>query len=125
MILGIDVVFIHAKNPEELAKWYKETLDIEIGHKTPDLGWQEFELDENRPRTRFAIDYGGPDPSDVEKQPIIISFGVKDIYEAIEILEQKGVSFFGKNKIQDVGPTLVSTFKDPEGNWIQISQRKE
>ena len=124
MILGIDVVFVHAQNPEKLAQWYKDILDIEIGYKTPDLGWQEFALVENRPVTRFAIDYGGPNPSEVEKQPIMISFGVANIQDAIESLEQKGVSFFGENKINDVGPTLVATFKDPEDNWIQLSQRK-
>ncbi|MHA1355887.1 MAG: hypothetical protein ACTSPK_13495 [Candidatus Heimdallarchaeota archaeon] len=40
-------------------------------------------------------------------------------------MEEKGVEFYGKNKIQDVGPTLVATFCDPEGNWMQLSQRKK
>ncbi len=61
MILGIDVVFIHAKNPKKLAQWYKEILEIDIGYSTPDLGWQEFELPRNNLSTRFAIDYTGTD----------------------------------------------------------------
>ena len=60
----------------------------------------------------------------VEQQPIILSFKVENIEEAIEKLEKKGIEFFGTQNINDVGPTLVSTFQDIEGNWIQISQRK-
>ncbi|NHJ46711.1 MAG: hypothetical protein FK733_02875 [Asgard group archaeon] len=124
MIIGIDVVFIHVKNPEKMTKWYVEKLGLEIGFSTPDKDWQEFSLDENRPTTRFALDYGGPDPSKVEQQPIMISFKVENIFDAIKYLGLKGVKFLGKDIISDVGPTLVATFQDPEGNYLQISQRK-
>jgi len=125
MILGIDVVFIHAKDPVKLSNWYKEVLEIEIGFQTSDFSWQEFKFSEERPSTRFAIDYGGENPSEVEKQPIIISFKVNDIHGVVEKLEKKGIKFYGKNRINDVGPTLVAAFQDIERNWIQISQRKE
>lgn len=124
MIIGVDVVFIHVKNPEKMAKWYHEKLGLEIDQKTPDLGWQEFNLKGERPVTRFALDYGGPNPSQVEQQPIVVSFKVANIESAVEELEKRGIEFFGEDKIFDVGPTLVATFKDPEGNFLQISQRK-
>ena len=124
MIIGVDVVFIHVKNPEEMANWYKETLGIDLEHKTPDSEWQEFKLDEKRPPTRFALDYGGPNPSKLEQQPIVISFRVFNIETAVEELEKKGIEFYGDQKIFDVGPTLVATFQDPEGNFIQLSQSK-
>ncbi|MBK5114498.1 MAG: VOC family protein [Candidatus Heimdallarchaeota archaeon] len=124
MIIGVDVVFIHVKNPEKMAEWYQEKLGLEIDHKTPDLGWQEFKMGDERPITRFALDYGGTNPSQVEQQPIVISFKVSNIKSAVEQLEQKGIEFFGEEKISDVGPTLVATFKDPEGNFLQLSQRK-
>ncbi|NHJ33001.1 MAG: hypothetical protein FK732_09065 [Asgard group archaeon] len=124
MIIGVDVVFIHVKNPEKMAKWYQEKLGLKINHKTADLGWQEFKMKADHPSTRFALDYGGPNPSQVEQQPIVISFKVLNIKTAIEQLEKKGIEFLGENKIQDVGPTLVATFKDPEENYLQLSQRK-
>jgi predicted enzyme related to lactoylglutathione lyase len=124
MIKGIDVVFIHVKNPKLMAKWYKEKLGLKIGFSTPDKGWQEFYLDENRLATRFALDYGGEDPSPIEKQPIIISFKVEYIEIAVKKLERKGVEFLGENKIIDVGTSLVATFQDPEKNYLQLSQRK-
>ncbi len=125
MILGIDVVFIHSKNPELMADWYQEKLGLEIENTTSDLSWQEFALSEKRFPTRFALDYGGSNPSLVEQQPIIISFKVADIHKAVNELEKRGVFFPGSQKVFDVGPTLVATFKDPEGNYLQISQRKE
>ena len=125
MIEGIDVVFIHVKNPEKMAKWYEEKLGLKISYKTSDLSWQEIELDSNRRPTRFALDYAGSKPSKIEQQPIIISFRVSDISKVVEKLEEKNVEFVGENKIFDVGPSLVATFIDPEGNYLQLSQRKE
>ncbi|MHA1121256.1 MAG: VOC family protein [Candidatus Heimdallarchaeota archaeon] len=108
-----------------MAKWYQEKLGLKIDQKTPDLDWQEFTLENERPQTRFALDYSGPNPSQVEQQSIVISFKVANIKTAVEELEKKGIEFFGEEKIFDVGPALVATFKDPEGNFLQLSQRKK
>ncbi len=124
IIIGIDVVFIHTKNLVKLAKWYKETLGLEISFSTPDLHWQEFSFEKNDFPTRFALDSIGEKPSEVEKQSIIISFKVADINDAIEKLESKGIKFYGVEKINDVVPTLITTFQDIDGNWIQLSQHK-
>ena len=45
------------------------------------------------------------------------------IHAVVERLESKGIEFFGKKKIVHEGQTLFATFKDIEGNYIQISQR--
>ncbi|MDF1538305.1 MAG: VOC family protein [Candidatus Thorarchaeota archaeon] len=124
MITGIDVVFLHVQDPIMMAEWYRETLGVEMGFQTPDLHWQEFELDANRPPTRFGFDHVGGTVSSVEQQRVMISFGVKDIHQLIDNLEEKGVHFYGDPKIVDVGPTLFATTRDPEGNWLQFSQRK-
>jgi catechol 2,3-dioxygenase-like lactoylglutathione lyase family enzyme len=124
MITGIDVVFIHVRDPVKMAEWYRNTLGIDIGLQTPDLHWQEFQLKENRPPTRLGLDHVGDQPSLVEQQSVMISFGVDDIHLFVENLEEKGLQFYGTPKIIDAGPTLFATTKDPEGNWIQLSQRK-
>ncbi len=71
------------------------------------------------------MDYGSPNPSPVEQQPIIISFKVENIEIAVNKLVKKDVEFVGKSKIFDVGPTLVVILMDPEGNFLQLSQRKK
>jgi catechol 2,3-dioxygenase-like lactoylglutathione lyase family enzyme len=124
-ILGIDVVFIHTKNPVKLAQWYKEHLGLEIGFSTSDMHWQEFDFNQDISTTRFALDSIGEEPSEVEEQPIMISFKVADIEDSVKKLESKGVEFYGKEKINDVGPTLIAIFQDLDGNWIQISQKKQ
>lgn len=32
IILSIDVVFLHTKNPDKLAQWYKEVLNIDVSN---------------------------------------------------------------------------------------------
>ena len=56
MINGIDVVFIHVKDPKMMAEWYMETLDLEISLQTDDFHWQEFNIPSSVEKTRFALD---------------------------------------------------------------------
>lgn len=122
MIKGIDVVFIHVKDPK-LAKWYMEALDLEISFQTDDLHWQEFNIPSSVNKTWFALDF----PSNTDgpnQQSTMISFSVDDIKSGVQVLEKNGVSFVSDPIIMDVGFSLVTTFMDPEGNSIQLSQRK-
>ena len=122
MIEGIDVVFLHARKSETTANWYRETLGLSTAFQTPDLSWHEFNMPSGSP-ARFAIEHASGDLSKVELQPIMVSFRVKDIKVAVNSLEAKGVTFYGNPKIRKEGQSLFATLKDPEGNWIQLSQR--
>ena len=120
MITGIDVVFIHTPH-SELGAWYAEVLGLPRGYG--DSHWQEFSLQGG---SRFALDFTAYPRSPVEKQAIMISFKVEDIHAAVKDLAGKGVRFYpdGENTVFDAGPSLVATFQDPDGNWVQLSQRK-
>ena len=124
MILGIDVVYLHVFDSETLGKWYSEILGLELKFKTFNHGWQEYDFDKSSP-TRFAVEAIGMPISNVEKQPIMISFRVDDIKATVKILEKKGIKFFGEPKIQKEGFSLFATLQDPAGNWLQLSQRVE
>lgn len=124
MITGIDVVFLHVHDPAKMVDWYQEVLGLQLGFQTTDLHWQEFKMNATRPPTRFGLDYVRESKDSIENQKVMISFGVKDIYKTIENLEKKGVQFFGTPTVVDAGPTLFATTRDPEGNWLQFSQRK-
>jgi len=121
MIRGIDVTFLHSPNFSDLTRWYSEVLGLKTGYG--DGHWQEFAMSDG---SRFAIDAGSDEPSEVERQPIVVSFRVDDIAGVVAELVAKGVAFYPdvRNAIHDVGPTLVATFRDPEGRWMQLSQRK-
>ena len=121
MITGISVTYIHTPN-RALADWYRDMLGLSCVYD--DGHWVEFS---SECTTRFALDITGPDPSPVEKQSIVISFSVDDIHATVQNLHQKGVLFFPDHEhtIFDVGPSLVATFQDPEGNWLQLSEKKK
>jgi predicted enzyme related to lactoylglutathione lyase len=56
----------------------------------------------------------------------MISFRVDDIKAAVESFSANGVQFYPSKEesVFDVGPALVATFQDPDGNWLQLSQTK-
>jgi predicted enzyme related to lactoylglutathione lyase len=120
MIKGIDVVFIHSPN-SDLGNWYSQVFGLSKGYW--DQHWQELQTSIG---SRFAIDITSSFPSDIEKQHVIISFLVDDIQQAVNKLVEKGVKFYPSREktIFDAGSSLVATFQDPDGNWMQLSQKK-
>jgi len=123
MIQGIDVIYLHAQDAEKTGKWYEKVLGIKVKFKTVDHSWHEFDF-EKSPPTRFAIEsISLQDASPVQLQGVMISLRVTDVEEAVSTLEKKGVEFFGTPKIMEEGVSRFATFQDPEGNWLQISQR--
>ena len=119
MIEGLDVVFAHVTREETVA-WYRDVLGLPLSFD--DGHWAEFGASD---RVRFAVDRVPDDRSDVEMQSIVASFRVSNVAETIEALREKGVVFLAgpDGPIHDVGPALVASFRDPEGNWLQISQQ--
>jgi predicted enzyme related to lactoylglutathione lyase len=120
MIFGIDIVFIHVKNPEKMSQWYREVLGLEVGFKMDDMSWLEFHFNDDRSPTRFALER-----SSGESQSIMISFRVHNLEATIQEIESRGAEFLGEDKIKAEGPSLFATLEDPEGNLIQLSQRIE
>ena len=120
LIIGVDVVYLHTPHAQ-LANWYADVLGLPKGYG--DGHWQEFSLPDG---TRFAMDFTAFPRSVVEKQSVMISYRVADIEAAVREFTARGVRFFegGSGIIFDVGPSLVATFQDPDGNWMQLSQHK-
>lgn len=123
MVKGIGVAYVHTPN-KKLADWYEKTLGLKKGYG--DDTWQEFEMQNG---SRFALDFVSYPSSTVQKQSIMLSFEVEDIQKAVDELAKKGVRFYPDNDktktIFDVGPSLIATFEDPDGNFVQISQSKK
>ena len=121
MIQGLSVAYIHSPNGGTLSEWYSKTLGLPVGASFP--GWTEFKMASG---SRFAIDGTEFPRSIVEKQPIMLSFLVDDIHRAVKELAARGVEFYpsAEKTVFDVGPALVATFADPDGNWMQLNQPK-
>jgi catechol 2,3-dioxygenase-like lactoylglutathione lyase family enzyme len=121
MIQGLSVAYIHSAHGEQLADWYSKTLGLPVADRFP--GWTEFKMGSG---SRFAIDRTEFPRSVVEKQPVVLSFLVDDLPKTVQELAARGVRFHPsvEETIFDVGPSLVATFEDPDGNWVQLNQPK-
>ncbi|TFH11178.1 MAG: hypothetical protein E4H08_02055 [Candidatus Atribacteria bacterium] len=56
----------------------------------------------------------------------MIRFEVDDIRLVVEELSRRGIRFYPSSEetIFAVGSSLVATFEDPDGNWVQLNQTK-
>lgn len=120
VIKGISVAYIHTYN-KELANWYEKTLGLKKGLGFPT--WQEFEMEQG---SRFALDFISYPSSAMQRQPVVISFEVDDIFIAVKELTAKGVRFYPDNDLKQAifqaGSNLIATFEDPDGNFMQLVQ---
>jgi len=121
-VLGVEVAFLHSRDADGLAAWYRDTLGLDLVHD--DGHWFEFATSAGG---RFAVDAGSDPPSEVEAQPVMISLRVTDVHAAVAELDAAGVTFYpsADNAVFRAGPSLVATFRDPDGNWMQLAQRVE
>jgi len=121
MIKQLSVAYVHSPHGERLAEWYATTLGIPIAAEYP--GWTEFHMARG---SHFAVDHTTFPRSPVEKQAIVLSFEVEDIQAAVRELAEKGVRFWPslEKTVFDVGPQLVATFIDPDGNFVQLNSPK-
>ena len=121
MIKGLSVAYVHSPHGDRLADWYSKTLGLPVQASFP--GWTEFKMGSG---SRFAVDQTSFPRSVVEKQPVMLSFLVDDLQAEVKALAAKGVRFYPSTEetIFDVGPSLVATFEDPDGTWVQLNQPK-
>ena len=113
-ILGIGGFLFRAENPEELKKWYIETLGIDI----KDLVWQQ-----KAGPTVLQPTAKDSDLFSADKQ-WIINFRVDNLKELIADLKSKKVAVEERDEWnfspEDVG--IFARVHDPEGNPIELWQ---
>jgi len=119
MVTGIGGVFIKAKDPESLAKWYDQHLGVGFG----DNSWTEFKWinphSETTPGSTslsfFKEDSKYFDPSTTR---CMINFRVKDIDSLISNLKAAGVWVAENTDTAEYGK--FAWCMDPEGNKIEL-----
>jgi hypothetical protein len=121
-VLGVEVVFLHSARGAELARWFADTLGVEVAVEAGP--WTELAVGGT---TRFAVDAVGADARDVEAQAVVVSFRVRDVRAAVAELQAAGVELYPPGGSDDevlfrAGPSLVATFRDPDGTWHQLAE---
>jgi glyoxylase I family protein len=126
--LCLDHPAISCNNVDRQVDWYCKTFELKVlfnDGKTPPsvlLGYDgdctSIEL--------MPVRHEGPHPAKTPRfQPGLrhIAFRVSNFEEAYEQLKREGVEFLFE-PLQAVGGGKVVSFRDPEGNEIQIVQRE-
>jgi len=115
-VTGIGGVFIRARDPAALARWYAEHLGIE---EKPGVGIMFRSADNPDPNamTIFSIfdaddDYWDP------PQAVMLNFRVAGLDELIAKLRAEGVTVLEKAQDADYG--RFRWIVDPEGNRIEL-----
>ena len=105
-----------SEDPARLMSFYRDVVALE-----PDLDSGEFAFHMGDGAT-LGID-GHSNTSGRAKEPsrVLIDLMVDDIVEAENELKGRGVSFF-RSQGREFWGGIISSFEDPDGNYIQIIQ---
>jgi hypothetical protein len=114
MTLQLDTVFVWVTDLDRSLPWYR-VLGIDPG---PRYGpWQEMTLSGD---TRFALHQGERSAGDSTAVP---SFRVTDLGSEIARLASRGI-YPTDDEVTDTGAARFITFSDPDGNRIQLLERR-
>lgn len=110
-VVGIGGVFLKAKDPKALLKWYGENLGIPVS----DYGFASFEGPEAAGTTAFS--FFSEAKADGGEQAVV-NFRVDSLADVIAKLEAAGVKVDPKRDEYDFG--RFGWFWDPEGNKVEL-----
>ena len=112
------IVNITSEQPDVLGKFYREVVQLE---PMPNAGEHAFN---GGGGAMFAID-GHSETKGSAKEPhrVLISFMVNDLAAEQKRLEDQGVKFI-RSAGKEFWGGVISTFTDPDGNYIQLIEYK-
>jgi catechol 2,3-dioxygenase-like lactoylglutathione lyase family enzyme len=118
MIKGLSMSAIWSEDLNNLLPFYRDTLGLSVGHEAPGftvLG------DPNTPTialgTHSEVHGRASDPN-----RHIIGLATDDIDAEYTRLKSKGVEFLEEPSAAGAAPVRFASFKDPEGNLLQLVQ---
>ena len=130
MFIAIDHPAIACRDVRKLAAWYCDVLGMHVigdNGKTPPALVIGYDADTRGGAVLelMPVRDAGPEPKDVPRFCAGIrhfALRVSDFDAACEHLKKAGVEFLGE-KVTAVGGGPIISFRDPEGNELQIVQR--
>ena len=117
-VTGIGGVFIKAKDPETLTKWYAENLGIDFSEGNyVAFRWLNDKADAPG-TTVFSFFKESTDYFDPSESNYMINFRVKNLHALLKALKQKGIWVADKTEYYEYGS--FGWTMDPEGNKIEL-----
>ena len=97
------------------ANWYETMLGFELLYHADEVGWSEMAT--NTPGVTLGFgEQAEPKPGN--SMPV---FGIADLEDARQKLEQAGVRFDGETLVVE-GMVKTATFFDPDNNALMLAQ---
>ena len=110
------LVNITSENPEKMAAFYRDVLELAPNEQ---VGEGAFNLSDS---TVLHIDgHSETHGRTQEPQRVLFDFFVEDVEAEQQQLKAKGVEFVRELGLEWWGG-IISTFTDPDGNYLQIIQ---
>ena len=113
-VTGIGGVFLRARDPEALGRWYREHLGIPFAEGSAMLHARDDDPDATAVWATFEFDteYFGS-----ASQQVMINYRVDDLDALLESLRASGVA---ESRRQDEPYGKFAWITDPEGNRIEL-----
>ena len=119
-VLGIGGLFFRARDPEALASWYREHLNVGAGCVADGAGERdEWSWMVQGGPVVFAPFAANTDYFPAEKQ-FMLNLRVDDIAGLIDALRAKGIAVETRDEWNDPNVGLFARIHDPEGNPIEL-----
>jgi predicted enzyme related to lactoylglutathione lyase len=120
-VTGIGGVFIKARDPKQMAAWYRTNLGIQTKNGYADFDWREKENPERMGRTVWSLFPSNSAYFGSSSSPYMINYRVANLDRMIEQLKRGGVAV---EKVKDYDYGRFTWATDPEGNRIELWEPK-
>lgn len=123
-VTGIGGIFLKAKDPKALAKWYTENLGVDFGENTyVTFKWINENSNVSPGHTVFSFFKEDTDYFSPSKSGCMLNFRVKNLHQLLVTLKTKGVWVADDTQYYDYGS--FGWIMDPEGNKIELWEPKD
>jgi catechol 2,3-dioxygenase-like lactoylglutathione lyase family enzyme len=110
---GISMVLVYVSDVAESVKWYQEVLELPVLYQ--DQGFASLGVGNQR----LGLHAGEYPESSEDRLGSIPVFEVADYQEVKATLASRGCVFYFENQTPNA---IFGSFKDPDGNSLQIMQ---
>ena len=123
-VTGLGGVFLKAKDPKFLARWYEDNLGIPFGTNVyASLKWRDSDNTDEICTTAFSMfslqtEYFAPSTKD-----LMLNFRVSNLFELLPALKSEGVDVMQSTEEHEYGK--FGWVMDPEGNKIELWEPNE
>ena len=121
-VTGIGGVFIKARHPKEMAKWYQAHLGINAEKGYAQFAWRDEAHPEQKGRTTWSLFPTNTPYFGESKAGFMINYRVANLERMLEQLRRDGVTV---EKVEDYNYGRFAWITDPEGNRIELWEPKE